>query len=160
MIRLAGFDGSAVGFAAFERIGQRIEMQATFGLRAAMTFVAFGFQNRLHVFEVVDAALVRVLRLHAVDAGGDEMVDLVARGEVFRQFGHFDGLCLRQPGFCGLATLRPIWIGLRAEFGALLCIHHIVMCVAFLLVVGPTGVVVGNFAFASGDELPGLRALL
>jgi hypothetical protein len=43
-------------------IGERVEFEAAFGLGAAMAFDALRFEDGLDVFEVVEAAFVRVLR--------------------------------------------------------------------------------------------------
>ena len=115
-------------------------MQATFGLRAAMALRAFAFEYRLNVLEVVDAAFVRILRLHAVDLRGDKRINAPFARRIF---------C--QPCFCSLVARGPVRRGQPTQLGALLGVHLCVVRVALLLIGGPAGIVVWNLAFARSD---------
>ena len=108
--RIAGHDRGAVGLAALERTGARIEVELTLGLAALVAFDTAGFEDGKDLRVEIHAARLHGLHLALVgdDLLGDEMIDGIVRREARGESG--DGCLWRlgEPLLGGLATFQPV----------------------------------------------------
>ena len=154
VIGLAGLHGRAVGFAALDRIGQRVQVQTALGLHAAMALHALGFQQWLHVLEEVHRAFLRrrILLRH----GRDLLLDEVVNGTLRRGL---DGRCFGQPGLCRFTALRPVRGALLTLLGACLGVHGLQPHPALGHVSSPSRIGVRHLPASRGKQRPRFGAL-
>ena len=156
VLGMPGDERGAVGFAALERGGERVEPQAAFYLRALVAAIAVRLEDRFHVAEKIDAAFFqwRVFGGDLGDAVGDEMVDGVGRGKPGGQHRHGDLRRGSEPRVGRGAALGPVG-GVRGPpRGPGAGVDRVEMNPPFGLVGGPTGVGVRHRVRAGRKQPP------
>ena len=149
-------DGGAVGLAAFECAGPRVEMQLTLRLAALVTFEAAGFEDREDLRVEIHAAGLHGFHLALVSDNllTDKMVDGVIGGEVGgeRRDGRLGRLS--EPLLGGFATFLPV-VALAGTGGSAGGRIDLGETRLFLRGVGlPARVVIGRVVGGRRQELP------
>ena len=158
---LAGGDGGAIGFAAVEGRGEGVEFEIALGLAALVAGEAVGLEDGEDVLVEVDAVFVgrRDLSGDGGDFGVEEVVDGVGGGELGGGSGDGGIGSAGEPLVGGLAAFGPVGSVGGAGFGAAFGVDGGEPLVVLGVVLGPTGVGVGNDVGTRGEELPGFGAL-
>lgn len=156
VFEIAGSDGWAVEFAAFESGSGGGEIEASFCFLALVTGEAAVFEdgeNGLVEVEVVGLVVLELGR-DGLDAGVEEVVYGVVSGEGFAGFGDRDG-----GGFCevvtgGLAAFLPVGGVFFSKGGATGGVGFFNPCEVVFFEGGEVLVGVGDFVFGWGEEVP------